>query len=222
MNSSVSVIGGLVLVFVVILISMVLHEIAHGLVAYWLGDDTAKTQGRLSLNPLKHLDPITSFALPLILYLMGGPIFGGAKPVPINTRNLKGGAWGMALVAIAGPLTNFLLALISFLIGYWTGLISYDGIMLSYQGFGGMIFTYFITINLGFGIFNMLPIPPLDGSRVLYAIVPDGIRRGMEWLEQFGIWIIAILVVLGGSLLSFIMTGAVQGLLNFFYWIVGG
>lgn len=205
---------GLLIVFGVILVSMVLHELAHGLVAYWLGDDTAKAHGRLTLNPLKHLDPINSFALPLILYLMGGPIFGGAKPVPINTRNLKFGAWGMALVAIAGPLTNFILALISFLIGYWTGALANTGII-------GVIFTYFVTINLGFGIFNMLPIPPLDGSRVLYAIAPDGVRRFMESMEQFGIWIVMILVVVGGGFFGAIMTGAMQGILNFFYWIVG-
>ena len=205
---------GLIIVFGVILGSMILHEIAHGLVAYWLGDDTAKVQGRLSLNPLKHLDPITSFALPMILYLMGGPIFGGAKPVPINTRNLKFGAWGMALVAIAGPLTNFVLAFLSFLIGYWTGNLGTNSVL-------GIIFYYLVTINLGFGIFNMLPIPPLDGSRLLYAIAPDFLRRGLEWMEQFGIWIVMILVVIGGGFFGAIMTGAMQGILNFFYWIVG-
>ena len=215
MNVAAASAVGFIVVFAVILGSMVLHEIAHGLVAYWLGDDTAKTEGRLSLNPLKHLDPITSFALPMILYIMGGPIFGGAKPVPIDTRNLKGGVWGMALVSIAGPLTNFLLALISFLIGYWTGNLGANSIL-------GMIFTYLVTINLGFGIFNMLPIPPLDGSRLLYAIAPDFLRRGMEWMEQFGIWIVMILVVVGGSVFGQIMSGAMNGILSFFYWIVGG
>ena len=97
--------GMIVVVLGLILVSMILHELAHGVVAYMLGDDTAKKQGRLSLNPLKHLDPIISIALPLLMFISGGPIFGGAKPVPINTRNLKGGAWGMALVAIAGPIT---------------------------------------------------------------------------------------------------------------------
>lgn len=215
MNTATVTIVGFVIVFGVILGSMVLHEIAHALVAYWLGDDTAKAQGRLSLNPLKHLDPINSFALPMILYMMGGPIFGGAKPVPINTRNLRGGVWGMALVAIAGPLTNFLLALLSFLIGFWTGALGSNSIV-------GLIFYYLVTINLGFGIFNMLPIPPLDGSRLLYAIAPDFLRRGMEWMEQFGVWIVMILVVLGGSLLGQIMSGAMNGILRFFYWIVGG
>ena len=216
--TSISIVG-LLIVLAIILVSMILHEIAHGLVAYWLGDDTAKANGRLSLNPLKHLDPITSFALPVVLYLMGGPIFGGAKPVPINTRNLKGGVWGMALVAIVGPLTNFILAFVSFLIGYWTGnLTSGFGI----NGIPGVIFYELVTINLGFGIFNLLPIPPLDGSRVIYAIAPDFLRRIMEAMEQFGIWIVMILVFLGGSLFSAFMTGATTNILQFFYWLVGG
>ena len=101
---------GLLVAFIVILISMMLHELAHGFVAYWLGDDTAKDEGRLTLNPLKHLDPVLSIAMPLLLFLTGGPIFGGAKPVPVDSRRLKFGVWGMALVAIAGPLMNFLLA----------------------------------------------------------------------------------------------------------------
>ena len=105
---------GIVIVLGVILVSMILHELAHGLVAYALGDTTAKEEGRLTLNPIKHIDPVFSVAVPLILYLTGGPIFGGAKPVPVNSRNLKFGVWGMALVAIAGPLTNFILALVAF------------------------------------------------------------------------------------------------------------
>ena len=116
--------GMIVVVLVIILGSMILHELAHGLMAYALGDTTAKDEGRLSLNPLKHLDPITSVLIPLLMFFTGGPIFGGAKPVPINTSRLKGGAWGMALVGIAGPLTNFLLALIAFLIGELNGLSS--------------------------------------------------------------------------------------------------
>lgn len=111
----------IIIAFMVILLSMMLHELAHGVVAYKLGDDTAKTEGRLTLNPLKHLDPVLSVAMPLILFLSGGPIFGGAKPVPINTRKLKHGVWGMALVAIAGPLTNFVLAFLVFLLGHFTG-----------------------------------------------------------------------------------------------------
>ena len=96
-------IWGVVAIFVITIISMVLHEIAHGYVAYWLGDSTAKYSGRLSLNPLKHIDPVMTIIVPVVLYLTGGPIFGGAKPVPINSRNLRFKEWGMALVGLAGP-----------------------------------------------------------------------------------------------------------------------
>lgn len=101
---------GILIAFGVILLSMMLHELAHGYVAYLLGDETAKDEGRLTLNPFKHLDPVLSVAMPLLLFLSGGPIFGGAKPVPIDPKKLKHGVWGMAMVAIAGPLTNFVLA----------------------------------------------------------------------------------------------------------------
>ena len=103
-------------VFVIALFSTILHELAHGAMAYALGDDTAKLSGRLSLNPLKHIDPMMSVVMPLIFAALGMPILGGAKPVSINTRNLKWGEWGFALVAIAGPLTNFVLAFVFYAI----------------------------------------------------------------------------------------------------------
>lgn len=201
----------------VILISMVLHELAHGFVAYKLGDDTAKTDGRLTLNPLKHLDPIMSIALPLLLLLSGGPVFGGAKPVPVDSRKLKHGAWGMALVALAGPLTNILLAFLGFLLGYFTGAFSLAGLGTLW----GRVIGSFVMINLGFGIFNLIPIPPLDGSRVLYAISPDPIRRLLEKIEPFGMMIVLILVVAGGGLLTGVMMWGIEGLLDIFYFVVG-
>ncbi len=204
----------LVIAFIVILLSMMLHELAHGWVAYKLGDDTAKTEGRLTLNPFKHLDPVLSVAMPLLLFLSGGPIFGGAKPVPIDTRKLKHGVWGMALVAIAGPLTNFILAFLAFLLGHFTGWLYDPGVL-------GAILTDFVFINLGFGIFNLIPIPPLDGSRVLYAVAPDGVRNIMEGMERWGIILVMILVILVPGWLSMIMGGAMNGILDFFYWIVG-
>lgn len=213
MNNGIDILT-LVVVLVVILFSMVLHELAHGMVAYFLGDETAKEDGRLTLNPLKHLDPVLSFLLPMVLFLTGGPIFGGAKPIPVDTRNLKHGAWGMALVGIAGPLTNFVLALLSFLIGYWTGWLNASGLV-------GIIFTELVLVNLGFGVFNLLPIPPLDGSRVLYAIAPDPVREGMEKFENVGIIVVLLLVVVFPSVISAIMTGAMNGILTGFYWLVG-
>ena len=204
----------IVIAFGVILVSMMLHELAHGLVAYWLGDDTAKLEGRLTLNPLKHLDPVLSLLMPLLLFLSGGPIFGGAKPVPINTRNLKHGEWGMALVAIAGPITNFLLAFIAFLIGYFSGWLMDGGII-------GTICGDFVMNNLGFGIFNLIPIPPLDGSRVIYAMMPEPIQNLMEVMERWGIIIVMVVVVVFPGVISTIMTGAMAGILDAFYWIVG-
>ncbi len=205
----------IIIVLVIILGSMILHELSHGLMAYALGDTTAKDEGRLSLNPLRHLDPITSVLIPLLMFFTGGPIFGGAKPVPINSYRLKGGAWGMALVAIAGPITNFLLALTAFLIGHFTGLLYGSDL-------GGSIFTYIITINLGFFIFNILPVPPLDGSRVLYAIAPDGARDVMEKLERgFGIWLVFGLILIFSSALSSLMMNATSGILQFFFMLVG-
>lgn len=206
----------LIIVLAVILISMILHELMHGVVAYVLGDNTAKDEGRLSLNPLKHLDPVFSIVVPLLMYISGGPIFGGAKPVPVNSRNLKGGAWGMALVAIAGPLTNFLLAIISFLIGHFTGAIYHN------MGILTAVISQMVLVNLGFFVFNILPIPPLDGSRVLYAIAPDGAREVMERIEKTaGIWVILILVVVAGSVLSRLMGTMIDGILDFFYMLVG-
>lgn len=205
---------GLVIILGIILFSMVLHELAHGVVAYWLGDETAKDDGRLTLNPVKHIDPVMSILVPVLLYMSGGPIFGGAKPVPVNTRNLRFGAWGMALVAIAGPITNFLIALVSFLVGYWTGWLNMSGVV-------GMVFTELVLVNLGFGIFNLIPIPPLDGSRVLYALAPDVVREGMEKFEKIGIIVVMILVIVFPGVISKIMLGGIQGILTGFYWLVG-
>ena len=201
----------------IILISVILHELAHGLVAYWLGDHTAKDAGRLTFNPIKHIDPYMSILVPVILYILKAPVFGGAKPVPVNYHNLKWREWGMALVAVAGPLTNFFLSFIFFLIGHFSGLI---------YGSGGeilqFIFLEFVYINLGFMLFNLIPIPPLDGSRVLYAISPDGFRQVLANIERYGIIIVYTMILLFGEVFSSLMVNGMQGILNFFYLIVGG
>ena len=208
-------IGLVIAVLVIILVSMILHELAHGVVAYLLGDTTAKENGRLTLNPLKPLDPIISVLLPLLMFIAGGPVFGGAKPVPVNTRKLKWGAFGMALVAIAGPLTNFLLALISFVIFYHTGL-------LSTNNFIGTLAANFVTINVGFFVFNILPIPPLDGSRLLYAIAPDGVRDVMEKMEStLGVWLVFGLILIFSSALTTLMSAMISGVVHFFLMLVG-
>ena len=192
----------LVIVLVVVLGSMILHELAHGVVAYCLGDDTAKEEGRLTLNPVKHIAPVLSILVPVMLYMSGAPIFGGAKPVPVDSRNLRHGVWGMALVAIAGPLTNFLIAIVVAVIGHATGVLMLDSGTLMYMpGMMGEIMVNLVYINLGFGIFNLIPIPPLDGSRVLYALMPDEIRGMMERMERWGIVLVMIVVIVAKTLM---------------------
>ena len=206
----------IVIVLLIVVGSVILHELSHGLVAYWLGDDTVKEAGRLTFNPIKHIDPYMSILVPVLLYILGGPVFGGAKPVPINKYNLKWQEWGMALVALAGPFTNLLIAFISFVIGHFTGLL---------YGTNGeipqFIMSELVLVNLGFTIFNIIPIPPLDGSRLLYAIAPDSVRNVLQSMEQYGFVIIYALILFLGQFFSGIMAGGINGLLNFFYWIVG-
>ncbi len=205
----------LVFVFIVTLFSMILHELAHGLVALWQGDQTAKLSGRLSLNPLRHIDPIMTIAVPLVLALMGGPIFGGAKPVPINVRNLKHREWSFAMVAAAGPLTNLLLALIFFLFGHYSGALYGAGALsdLCYVG---------VMTNLGFAVFNILPIPPLDGSRILYVFAPNAVQNLMIKMERYGTMFVFLFIFICGGLFSSYMMGAEKGILNLFFWMVGG
>ena len=203
----------IIIVLVVILLSMTLHEAMHAFVGYWLGDDTAKLEGRLTLNPVKHIDPFLTILLPLILAIIGAPIFGGAKPVPFRPDKVKGGDWGAALIALAGPLTNLFIAFIVFGIGVLSGVIVEEGVRVS---LAGTIISTGIMVNLGFFIFNMLPIPPLDGSRAVYAIAPDFIRNGMRLIEQFGLVFIFAIVLIGGSFLGIFMTEVMSFFLNVF------
>ena len=198
----------LVIVIVVILFSMTLHEAMHAYASNWLGDDTARLQGRLTLNPIKHIDPFLTLLLPIMLAIAGAPVFGGAKPVPFNPNNVRYEEWGVALVALAGPITNLLLAFVFF--GLWVlfGLPN--------QGIAGQFFGAAVSVNLGFFIFNMIPIPPLDGSRVLYALAPEFVRRLMEAIEQFGVIIVFIVVLFAGSTLGVLMTSAVSFFLDLF------
>ncbi|MBQ3470633.1 site-2 protease family protein [Candidatus Saccharibacteria bacterium] len=211
-----------VIVLLIVVGSVILHELAHGAVAYFLGDRTAKDAGRLTLNPLKHIDPYMSIIVPVILYLLNAPVFGGAKPVPIDSRNLKWREWGLALVAIAGPLTNFLIAFIAFLIGHFAGLLGVASGSLYYlsDSLPAFIVAETVVINLGFMIFNLIPIPPLDGSRVLYALAPDAIREYMRRLEPYGFIIVYALILIFGQLFSNLMFNGIDGMLNFFQFLV--
>lgn len=206
----------------VIVFSMMLHELAHGYVAYLLGDDTAKEEGRLTLNPAKHLDPYLSILMPLVLFFTTGTVFGGAKPVPVDSRNLRHGVWGMALVAIAGPLMNFFLALVAAILGCAMGiLVIQNGELLAVPGLGAAILSNIVYINLGFGVFNLIPIPPLDGSRVIYALMPDQIREVMEKMERWGILVVMVIVLVFPGILSGIIMGAISAILKGFGWITG-
>lgn len=197
----------------VILLSMTLHEAMHGFVAYYLGDDTAKREGRLTLNPIKHIDPFLTILLPLMLAIVGAPIFGGAKPVPFNPDRVRYDEWGAAFVALAGPLTNFLLAFVFF--GVYA-LLGAPG-----EGIAAQILVIAVTVNLGFFVFNMIPIPPLDGSRVLYALAPEFVRRGMEMIERYGIIFVFVIVLLASSLIGRFMLTAIEFFLSVFARIFG-
>lgn len=197
----------------VILVSMTLHEVMHGLMAYWLGDDTAKEQGRLTLNPLKHIDPFLTVILPVLLLVLGGPIFGGARPVPFNPARVRYDEFGAALVALAGPLVNLVIAFFA------TGLLVLIGPTVGSVGWLAIMMT--IQVNLGFFVFNLLPIPPLDGSRVLYAFAPEFVRRTMEAMEQFGLVVVAVLVLFAGSLLGQFMATAIGAISQILFMVFG-
>ena len=184
-----------VLLFIVFVLvpAIVLHEVAHGLSAYWLGDPTAKNQGRLTLNPIKHIDPIGSILVPGALFLAhyfgltrSLMLFGWAKPVPVNFRNLRPRRLGMALVAIAGPLTNIALAFIFSRLYIWPALSNVS-----------QICAWGVMLNLTLAVFNMIPIPPLDGSRVVTSILPMKLAYYYSRLEPFGIIIVIVLLNLG-------------------------
>jgi Zn-dependent protease len=158
--------------------SMVLHELMHAITADWLGDDTARVMGRITLNPIRHIDPFFTIALPLLLILSHSPVvFGAAKPVQVNFHRLKYDEFGGAIVGMIGPLTNLAIALIAALA---FNLIQ-PTTEVPYKVLGFIIF-----INIGFFVFNSIPWPPLDGSRLLYAFAPRVIQEFMEAIEGFG------------------------------------
>lgn len=159
--------------------SMTLHEAAHAYAGYWLGDDTAKLNGRLTLNPIAHIDPVLTLLMPLLMVIVGLPPFGAAKPVPFNPMRLRFGEYGAAIVGVAGPLVNLLLAVLA-------------GLSLRFIGSGisplfGEILSVFVIVNLSFFLFNMIPFPPLDGSRLLYVFAPDVVRNVMQRIEYSGV-----------------------------------
>lgn len=178
-----------------VIFAITLHEVAHGWAASKLGDQTAKMLGRLTLNPLKHIDPIGTIVVPLLLLFFGGFIFGWAKAVPVDARNFKNPRGDMAWVAIAGPAANLVMAFIWALIAK-VGMILQTsnpdiGLFLIYSGFAG------VSINLILLVLNLIPIPPLDGSRVLSAFLPNKQAWQYNQIAPYGFFIILGLMLLG-------------------------
>jgi len=177
---------------IILIFSIVIHELAHGAMANYLGDPTAKYAGRLTLNPLKHLDPIGSVIVPVFLVLMtqltgGGIIFGWAKPVPINPFNFRDQKYGGAKTAVAGPAANLAIALIFGLsLRFLPDLINFPSLFL--------MFSYIVYINILLAVFNLLPIPPLDGSHILFTFLPESMQGLRMFLSQYGLFVLLFIL----------------------------
>src|SRR3989344_2189162 len=169
----------------ILIMSVVIHEVSHGYAASFLGDQTARYQGRLTLNPIKHLDFVGSFIVPSVAYFLGGFIFGWAKPVPYNPYNLKPGRWSEAVVAAAGPASNIALALIF-------GLLLRAGVTTSPAFI--QITSVIVFINILLAIFNLVPIPPLDGSKLLFAAFPDKLYQLRGFFEKYGLVLVLLFI----------------------------
>ena len=179
----------IIITFIILIFSAIVHEVSHGLMAERLGDDTAREQGRITLNPIPHIDPYGTILLPLFMWISTGGrfFFGAAKPVPVNFNNLRHPRSGMALVSLAGPLSNFLLAIL-FVIPIKLHLVNTVSYPILLMG---------IYINLLLGTFNLIPIPPLDGSKILAALAPPAWMYKILELERWGFILVIIFVVLG-------------------------
>jgi Zn-dependent protease len=173
---------------VCILIAMAVHEFMHAYVGYKLGDSTAHDEGRLSLNPLRHVDPLLTVALPVATIVFFGVPILAAKPVPFNPANVKYEEFGAAMIAAAGPFSNLALAFAGALFAQF----------MAAGSLADQVLQIFISLNVALFVFNLLPIPPLDGSRVLYAFAPKPLQDFLEMVEPFGFFIIIALVVMGG------------------------
>ena len=176
-----------------LIIAIVFHEVAHGLAALALGDPTAREQRRLSLNPLRHVDPVGTLLVPGALALVGGPVFGWAKPVPVNAQRLDNPRYGMMAVAAAGPATNLVLALLAAIVlGVLAGLgIGQETVA---AGIAGSLLTTFILINLFLAFFNLLPIPPFDGSHIVGGLLPRSMAMQWQKLQQVGMVLLVVLI----------------------------
>ncbi len=180
--------------------AIILHEVAHGFIAYKLGDTTAKSQGRLSLNPLRHVDPFGTVILPIMLLFVGGPVFGYAKPVPYNPSNFKNKRQGELLVGLAGPLANLVMALIGAVIfsimGSALGTVgnSINSATMVYYTIYAVFLPQFILINLYLMFFNLIPIPPLDGSSIIGFLLPERFLPQYYKVQQYALPIFLIIL----------------------------
>jgi Zn-dependent protease len=204
---------------VILIFSAILHEIAHGLVAERLGDPTARLEGRLTLNPRKHIDLYMTILLPLLTFFSsgGGIILGGAKPVPVDPYNLKDGRKDLALVSLAGPLTNIAIAVVGSLAIH----IFYPNspLFIIQNTFFGFLLLNIVYLNLMLGIFNLLPIPPLDGSKIFALLLPEGIANIYMSLQSIGFLILIFLLFFPIGNLS--LMGLISVLLSFSEKLLG-
>lgn len=196
-----------------VLFAITIHEVAHGWVANMLGDKTAKMLGRLSLNPIKHIDPIGTIAVPIaMVVLQTGFVFGWAKPVPVNARNFKSPRKDMAIVAAAGPISNLFMAV------FWVFIFKLGASVIPDQAIAQGIMAMGragIIINLILFVFNLFPIPPLDGSKVLAGFLPQSLANLMDKIEPYGLFIVLGLVYLG------VLNTIMDPVLNFFLNTIG-
>jgi len=177
-----------------IILAITLHEVSHGLVAKYLGDQTAFLQGRLTLNPLKHMDPIGTVLVPLVLVATTGFLFGWAKPVPVDPRNFKRPREDMAIVALAGPASNLIMAL------FWALMLSIATHVLNKAGLGyplALMAEVGITINLILMLLNLLPVPPLDGGRIVTGLLKPAAAYRFAQIERYGFYILLLLLFTG-------------------------
>jgi Zn-dependent protease len=169
----------------ILIMSVVIHEVSHGYAANLLGDPTARLEGRLTLNPIKHIDPLGSVVVPAISYFLGGFIFGWAKPVPYNPYNLRPGRWSEAIVGAAGPASNIAIALI-FGLAIRLGVITNPAVI--------QITALIVFINILLAIFNLMPIPPLDGSKLLYAAFPNKLIAMRQFFDRYGLILVLFFI----------------------------